>query len=405
MTEFSFLKQDNTLQTTVHAEKGYISQIEDKDLLKDMNKNIKLLELLQQNTGNDVENGFVKKIIKTPKARNIRKKVSEEELEIKRIDYEIKMEKKKETEMLRKQKLEMKLNRKRRILLSPKLACPSSISSRQRKSTIDPSSVSEDLVAYMCQICKIFPRPDSINRSELYRHYSLNHFSQEIIRDHLQMLRPEPCVLCPQGKQCLVSRSRSVSHMGQSHLLVEKYLPEDWKIKDNKRRRVRASHTRPAVSAGVKKQDSDQTFVTAINVGKEQRGTDAEEDIVNKDDLIISSQPVSKDEVISIDDDLDLKEEDEEEGVVRETRTRSGRVSRAPRHFNEALAININKVEKSKRKSLKVQNAFIVEDENENTLKRKTRDFDVKGEIHEVEVSMRRTSSRPMTRNLRSMSR
>ena len=60
---------------------------------------------------------------------------------------------------------------------------------------------------------------ESKNKSELYRHYSLVHYSKEIKEKYLQMDLPGPCPECPPDSKDL-QRASSVSHMGQKHCKV-----------------------------------------------------------------------------------------------------------------------------------------------------------------------------------------
>ena len=76
---------------------------------------------------------------------------------------------------------------------------------------------------FRCYICKKLPRAGMANRSELYRHYSLYHFSKQLVRD-FGHLRQCPVPTC--GKAC-PNAIKIGDHMGQVHDMVEKYLPAE----------------------------------------------------------------------------------------------------------------------------------------------------------------------------------
>jgi len=80
------------------------------------------------------------------------------------------------------------------------------------------------LVDFRCYICKKLPRAGMANRSELYRHYSLYHFKQELIKQfgHLTI-----CPKCGAKKKPLGGMA---DHMGQVHDEVDKLLPPENRI-------------------------------------------------------------------------------------------------------------------------------------------------------------------------------
>ena len=78
---------------------------------------------------------------------------------------------------------------------------------------------------FRCYICKVLPRVGSANRSELYRHYTLQHFSGELAQEFGTNLKS-----CPRCHGELSSKKsggagKYLSHLGQVHNEVEKYLP------------------------------------------------------------------------------------------------------------------------------------------------------------------------------------
>ena len=82
---------------------------------------------------------------------------------------------------------------------------------------------------FRCYICKVLPRVGSANRSELYRHYSLHHYSNELAQEFGTKLKS--CPKC-QGELSGKKSGSGVysSHLGQVHNEVEKYLPQHAKI-------------------------------------------------------------------------------------------------------------------------------------------------------------------------------
>ena len=82
---------------------------------------------------------------------------------------------------------------------------------------------------FRCYICKVLPRVGSANRSELYRHYSLHHYSNELAQEFGTKLKS--CPKCQGELSGKKSGSRVYSsHLGQVHNEVEKYLPQHAKI-------------------------------------------------------------------------------------------------------------------------------------------------------------------------------
>eukprot|EP00092_Neocalanus_flemingeri_P035388 GFUD01038501.1.p1 GENE.GFUD01038501.1~~GFUD01038501.1.p1 ORF type:complete len:447 (+),score=104.93 GFUD01038501.1:198-1538(+) len=73
---------------------------------------------------------------------------------------------------------------------------------------------------FRCRICQIIPRGP--NRSELYRHYSNEHFSSQLKNKfgHLKV-----CPFCN-----IDLKSTLASHFGQKHDMVEEFLPEEARI-------------------------------------------------------------------------------------------------------------------------------------------------------------------------------
>jgi len=79
------------------------------------------------------------------------------------------------------------------------------------------------LYDFRCYFCKILPRVGMANRSELYRHYSVMHYTAEL---KAEFGTKGKCPLCHKDQK----QGSFVSHMGQVHDEVHKYLPERAKI-------------------------------------------------------------------------------------------------------------------------------------------------------------------------------
>ena len=76
---------------------------------------------------------------------------------------------------------------------------------------------------FRCYFCKVLPRVGSANRSELYRHYSVYHYAAEL---KMEFGHGPRCIHC----KAVQKAGSFVSHMGQVHNEVEKYLPDVAKI-------------------------------------------------------------------------------------------------------------------------------------------------------------------------------
>ena len=388
--------------------------------MNDMDRNMELLQLLslpEENNKEDVKQKVKstgKILKKSPKLKKIRKKVelSEADLELRRLDQEInrekKMEMRKEKQMERERRREARMLKKKppviKVSAPPKVKKPvtpklkiTSISTRERKAPIDPSNIPEEFKIFMCQICLIFPRPDSINKSELYRHYSLKHYAEEIKRDYLQPHESSPCPYCPDDKKKILKKGGfDISHMGQTHLLVENYLQESWKISDEVRRRS-SSSWKPALAVrneDIRESKEEVKFAPSrMTPILDTRFRNEEKTVETKEESLFVAINVDTNYVK--DDDDDVVEIDEEEleqkpVSVTETRTRSGRVSKAPSDFRSALVKNISKARGPRTRRLNKENIIIVEDENENVRKRKA---DSDDDIVEVDNKVTRRRS------------
>ena len=78
---------------------------------------------------------------------------------------------------------------------------------------------------FRCYFCKFLPRVGSANRSELYRHYSTVHFQNELKAEFGNVGNNFTCKYCKK-----FFKNGFISHIGQTHNEVEKYLPEAARI-------------------------------------------------------------------------------------------------------------------------------------------------------------------------------
>ena len=100
-------------------------------------------------------------------------------------------------------------------------------------------NASEEQRKFACYICRAFPRPGSLSRSELYRHYSTKHFREQI-RDSFLSQHSLPCLCpyCPEDKAKELTKSNFwVSHVGQVHLQVERYIDKVYHVPGDSRRK------------------------------------------------------------------------------------------------------------------------------------------------------------------------
>lgn len=83
---------------------------------------------------------------------------------------------------------------------------------------------------FRCYICKVLPRVGSANRSELYRHYTLQHYSGELAQEFGTNLKSCPQCQGELGGKKSGGSGKYISHLGQVHNEVEKYLPHNRRI-------------------------------------------------------------------------------------------------------------------------------------------------------------------------------
>jgi len=95
---------------------------------------------------------------------------------------------------------------------------------------------------FRCTICKELPR--KLNKSELYRHYAVQHFRKEL-REQFGGYK-----VCPYCKLEFKGGS-TASHFGQKHCLVERFLPteawipEEWNNRSSGKKLVKVSAAPP----------------------------------------------------------------------------------------------------------------------------------------------------------------
>eukprot|EP00092_Neocalanus_flemingeri_P014776 GFUD01015946.1.p1 GENE.GFUD01015946.1~~GFUD01015946.1.p1 ORF type:complete len:1168 (+),score=214.68 GFUD01015946.1:221-3505(+) len=92
----------------------------------------------------------------------------------------------------------------------------------QEDGTCPTKVINGILYDFRCYFCKKLPRVGSANRSELYRHYAVYHYAAEIKAEFGYLTK------CPHCSADL--KGSYVSHMGQKHNEVDKYLPEAARI-------------------------------------------------------------------------------------------------------------------------------------------------------------------------------
>ena len=92
----------------------------------------------------------------------------------------------------------------------------------QEDGTCPTKVINGVLYDFRCYFCKKLPRVGSANRSELYRHYAVYHYPTEIKAEFGHLSKCPHCSIDIKGSY--------VSHMGQKHNEVDKYLPEAARI-------------------------------------------------------------------------------------------------------------------------------------------------------------------------------
>ena len=79
------------------------------------------------------------------------------------------------------------------------------------------------VVDFRCHICGVLPQPSKANWSNLYDHYAVHHY-----KDELRELYPndEGCPFCPSKRKGAQLRR----HIGQKHRAVEQFLPSEFRL-------------------------------------------------------------------------------------------------------------------------------------------------------------------------------
>ena len=257
MTEECFIKQDNILGRITEAERGEVGQITDEEAL-DPQRFSSIMSLLLLPAQVKTEEGGEEKV---QRKRSLKTVLSEEERQHRKIDKEIAREKKREAKRLEKEKLkeEKEEKSKRKKLQSerereerksarelkgktetkPIMSAKKMKTENSDKDEISWENASEEQRKFACYICRAFPRPGSLSRSELYRHYSTKHFRDQLRDSFLsQHSLPCPCPYCPEDKAKILTKNNFwVSHVGQVHLLVENYIDKVYHVPGDIRRR------------------------------------------------------------------------------------------------------------------------------------------------------------------------
>jgi len=401
MTDYSFAKQDNMTRSLVHADKGYIHPVS-KDQILEMERNgaLQIIEIMKTVEKN------VAQFQKVKKEKKGRVPLTQEELEIRRIERE--MENEKLRELKRKEKEERA--RKREELRAGKQLTPEEIEERRERirkyneekeakkeerrkenekireerrlekekrraergeaskpEPLDLDEISEEMKKYMCYICKIFPRPGSYNRSELYRHYALVHYAQDMKKDYLKKYSfPCPCPFCPEGSARMLEGKDIVNHIGQVHAKVEEYLPAEYHLSGGiSKRRI------SSVTASIKMEIEENLVKEGLLLKKE--------DIKDENDI--------KEETMDVDDSSDkpfkvgkikteIKKEDPDE--IGTPRRRSSRLSKESINYDEdALSEKRERKVKEEVDTKRKKKAYVDEsDEESETILEKVDDDD-----------------------------
>jgi len=389
MTDYSFAKQDNMTRSLVHADKGYIKPVSKDDIIEmERNGALKIIEIMKNVEMN------VAKIQKEKKEKKVRVPLTEEEIEIRRIEREMANEKYKEIK--RKEKEERA--RKREELRAGKMLSPEELAERlekQRKwkeeneakreerrkenekmreerrlekekrraerresnkpEPVDLEEVTEEMKKFMCYICKIFPRPGSYNRSELYRHYALVHYAQDMRKDYLEKYSfPCPCPFCPEPARMLEGKD-IVNHIGQVHSKVEDYLPAEYHLTGGIAKRRISS-----VTASIKMEIEENLVKEGALIKKEEikEEKDIKEEKMDDDDSTGESFKHGKIK-------SEIKKEDNEE--TNASRRRSSRRSKEAINYDEDVLLEKceKKVKEEHDKKKKKLRAPVSDDESD----------------------------------------
>jgi len=389
MTDYSFAKQDNMTRSLVHADKGYIKPVSKDDILEmERNGALKIIEIMKNVEMN------VAKMQKEKKEKKVRVPLTDEEIEIRRIEREMANEKYKEIK--RKEKEERA--RKREELRAGKKLSPEELAERLEKhrkwkeenevkreerrkenekmreerrlekekrraerresnkpEPVDLEEVTEEMKKFMCYICKIFPRPGSYNRSELYRHYALVHYAQDMRKDYLAKYSfPCPCPFCPEPARMLEGKD-IVNHIGQVHSKVEDYLPAEYHLTGGIAKRRISS-----VTASIKMEIEENLVKEGALIKKEEmkEENDIKEEKMDEDDSTDESFKHGKIKT-------EIKKEDNEE--TNASRRRSSRRSKEAINYDEDVLLEKceKKVKEEHDKKKKKLRAPVSDDESD----------------------------------------
>jgi len=367
MTEYSFVKQDNMTRSLVHADKGHIKPVTKEEIIEmERNGALKMIEVMQT-----IEKNIVK-IQKEKKEKKVKVPLTEEEMEIRRIEREMVNEKLRE---VKRQEKEERARKREEIRTGANLS-PEELEERKEKNRkfqeereakreerrkeieqkrderrkeqekrreergdsikpepLDLAEITEEMKKFMCYICKIFPRPGSYNKSELYRHYALVHYAKDMKKDYMEKYDfPCRCPFCPEDSARMLEGKDIVNHIGQVHGKVEDYLPKEYHLSGGPvRRRI------STVTASIKMEIEESLVKTEGELKKEEIDIKEETDIEIKGTSEKSSDKKVKKEDIK----LEIKKEDADESIDS-NRRRSSRRSNGSINYNEDALLKKN---------------------------------------------------------------
>merc|ERR1712179_755292 len=220
---------------------------------------------------------------------------------------------------------------------------------------VDLDEVTEEMKKFMCYICKIFPRPGSYNRSELYRHYALVHYAQDMRKDYLAKYSfPCPCPFCPEPARMLEGKD-IVNHIGQVHSKVEDYLPAEYHLTGGIAKRRISS-----VTASIKMEIEENLVKEGALIKKEEmkEENDIKEEKMDEDDSTDESFKHGKIKT-------EIKKEDNEE--TNASRRRSSRRSKEAINYDEDVLLEKceKKVKEEHDKKKKKFRAPVSDDESD----------------------------------------
>ena len=211
--------------------------------------------------------------------KKIEKKIAREKKRLAKMEEKVKIKTDKE-EARKRKKLESEIRREAVRKVKKERGKSSSLIKPENSNVVTWLTATEEQRRFACYICEVFPRAGSFNRSELYRHYSLRHFSQQIKQTFItaqSLSLPCTCPFCPEDSGKYLSTGNSVTHLGQVHLLVERFLPSQYHVQGDPRRNV--------ARAEIKTTDDNN-----IKLGDEKKMEAADNDLSNEPRMKLLSE-------------------------------------------------------------------------------------------------------------------